>query len=212
MIKAALFDLDGVVLDTETQYTQFWGSQCLRYYPNMPGLEQKIKGMTLVQIFDAYFPDAMQQRTIKSALDVFEERMSYEYIPGFEAFVSDLRARGIGTAVVTSSNRPKMESVYRKRPDLKGYFDHILTSEDFERSKPDPDCYLRAAAAFGVSPSECVGFEDSINGLKSVRAAHIFTVGLATTNPRERVEPLSDVVVDDFTQLSAAGLLTMAEL
>lgn len=207
MIKAALFDLDGVVLDTETQYTTFWGSQCLRYYPNMPGLEQKIKGMTLVQILDAYFPDDTQRRAIVTALDAFEQRMDYSYIAGFEDFVTGLRARGIRTAVVTSSNRPKMESVYLKRPELRGYFDRILTSEDFERSKPDPDCYLKAAAAFGVEVSECVGFEDSINGLKSLRAAHIYTVGLATTNPHERIAPLSDRVVADFTSLDLPGLL-----
>ena len=50
--KAALFDLDGVVIDTESQYSVFWGSQCRLYHPEIPGLENKIKGQTLTQIFD----------------------------------------------------------------------------------------------------------------------------------------------------------------
>jgi HAD superfamily hydrolase (TIGR01509 family) len=89
--------------------------------------------------------------------------MDYLYVDGLEPFVKDLRLQGVKTAVVTSSNRPKMESVYRQHPEFKSLFDAILTSEDFERSKPDPDCYLKAAERFGVNPEDCVVFEDSFN-------------------------------------------------
>ena len=51
-LQAALFDLDGVVFDTEPQYSVFWGGECRRYFPNQPGLENRIKGQTLVQIYD----------------------------------------------------------------------------------------------------------------------------------------------------------------
>lgn len=207
MVKAALFDLDGVVLDTESQYSDFWGKQFRTYFPDMEGGEQKIKGMTLQQIFDAHFSDREdRQREIVEALYAFESSMNYEYIAGFESFVSDLRAHGVRTAVVTSSNRAKMENVYRVHPELHGYFDRILTSEDFARSKPHPDCYLKGAEVFGLTPDDCVAFEDSINGLLAVRAAGIYSVGLATTNSRERVRELADKVVDDFTQLSFARL------
>ena len=57
MIKAALFDLDGVVLDTETQYSVFWGMIGKKYHPEMPDFAQRIKGQTLVQIYDKYFSD-----------------------------------------------------------------------------------------------------------------------------------------------------------
>ena len=56
-IKAALFDLDGVIIDTETQYSRFWGEQCRHYFPDQPGLENVIKGQTLVQIYDHVFAD-----------------------------------------------------------------------------------------------------------------------------------------------------------
>ena len=73
-----------------------------------------------------------------------------------------------------------------------------LTSEDFDESKPSPDCYLKGAARFGATPEDCVVFEDSFNGLKSGRAAGMFVVGLSTTNEAEKITPLADVVIKDY--------------
>jgi HAD superfamily hydrolase (TIGR01509 family) len=199
-MKAALFDLDGVVFNTEPQYTVFWGEQCREFHPEHPGLEHEIKGQTLVQIYDAWFagPLADKQELITERLNEFEKQMDYAYIAGFEDYIKNLRKQGIKTAVVTSSNQIKMEAVYQHHPEFKDLFDAILTSEDFERSKPDPDCYLKAAERFGVNPEDCVVFEDSFNGLKSGRAAGMRVVGLATTSPAERIRPLCDEVIRDY--------------
>jgi HAD superfamily hydrolase (TIGR01509 family) len=94
-----------------------------------------------------------------------------------------------------------MKAVYAKHPEFKSLFDAILTSEDFERSKPDPDCYLKAAERFGVEPKNCVVFEDSFNGLKSGRAAGMYVIGLATTNAAEDIAPFCDKVIEDFNHL-----------
>ena len=139
--KTALFDLDGVVFDTEPIYTRFWGEECRRYHPELPGLEHRIKGQTLQQIFEGYFADVPQEQPlIVERLNRFESQMQYDYIPGFTDFVEALRREGITTAVVTSSNRIKMQAVYRAHPEVKDFFDRILTSEDFSESKPSPDC------------------------------------------------------------------------
>ena len=199
--KAALFDLDGVILDTEGQYSQFWGQMGREYRPDVPDFSQRIKGQTLVQIFGAWITDPVQQAEITRRLDAFEAGMHYNYIKGTRAYGEELRRRGIRTAIVTSSNRPKMESVFRARPELPQLFDRILTAEDFTESKPSPQCYLRAAEAFGVDIKECVVFEDSINGLKAGRASGAYVVALATTNPREVVAPLADEVIDNFLGL-----------
>ena len=203
-LKAVLFDLDGVVFDTEPQYTVFWGSQCRKYHPEHPGLEHEIKGSTLTQIYNRWFGGELEQErdAITERLNDFEQQMSFDYIAGFELFVASLKAAGIKTAVVTSSNHPKMQSVYRKRPEFTSLFDAILTSEDFAESKPSPDCYLRAAARFGVNADECVVFEDSLNGLRSGRAAGMFVVGLTTTNSREVIEILSDYQIDDYKEMN----------
>lgn len=199
-LKAALFDLDGVVFDTEPQYTVFWGGQCRRYHPEHPGLEYEIKGQTLDQIYERWWTGELEaeREAVTRSLNEFEAQMSYNYIDGFADFIADLRSHGIKTAVVTSSNIPKMDSVCRTRPELRTLFDDILTSEDFAESKPSPDCYLRAAARFGATPQECVVFEDSINGLRSGRAANMFVVGLVTTNPLEAVAPLSHLQIADY--------------
>ncbi len=199
-LKVALFDLDGVVFDTEPQYTIFWGEQCREFHPEHPGLEHEIKGQTLTQIYDQCFNgDLKAARTIiTERLNAYEAQMQYIYVEGFQTFVEDLRKHGVKTAVVTSSNRSKMESVYQHCPEFKTLFDAILTSEDFTESKPSPDCYLRGAAAFSAQPSECVVFEDSFNGLRSGKAAKMFVVGLTTTNSKDSIKSLSDCQIGDY--------------
>lgn len=199
-MKAALFDLDGVVFDTEPQYTIFWGAQCREFHPEHPGLEHEIKGQTLVQIYDAWFsgPLTEKQPLITERLNQYEQQMDYQFVVGFEDYIHQLRSKGVKTAVVTSSNQPKMEAVYQSHPEFRSLFDAILTSEDFERSKPDPDCYLKAAQRLGVEVEDCVVFEDSFNGLKSGRAAGMYVVGLSTTNPAEAIRPYCDEVIANY--------------
>jgi HAD superfamily hydrolase (TIGR01509 family) len=203
-LKAALFDLDGVVFDTEGQYTVFWGEQCRLYHPEHPGLEHEIKGQTLDQIYDGWFSGELepQRAIITERLNAFERQMTFAFIDGFEALIADLHRHGVKTAVVTSSNRPKMEAVYERQPTFKQLFNAILTSEDFAESKPSPDCYLRAAQRFGAQPEECIVFEDSFNGLRSGRAAGMFVVGLATTNSEESIRPLSDYQTKDYRNMN----------
>ena len=202
--KAALFDLDGVVFDTEPQYSVFWGGICRQYHPEHPGLEHEIKGQTLTQIYDRWFSGELlsERDSITGRLNDYEAQMHYDFISGFQDFINDLRANGVRTAVVTSSNIPKMESVYRYQPSFKSLFDAILTSEDFVRSKPDPDCYLKAAQILGAQTDECIVFEDSFNGLRSGRTAGMVVVGLSTTNPSEAISPLSDLQTADYVGLS----------
>ena len=202
--KAALFDLDGVVFDTEPQYTVFWGGICRQYHPEHPGLEHEIKGQTLTQIYDRWFsgPLLSEQDSITARLNDYEQQMHYDYIAGFEPLIATLHHHGVKTAVVTSSNIPKMESVYRYQTGFCSLFDAILTSEDFERSKPDPDCYIKAAQRLETENDECIVFEDSFNGLKSGRAAGMTVVGLATTNTVEAIKPLSDLQLKDYDGLT----------
>ena len=199
MVKACLFDLDGVVFDTEPLYTLFWRNLDKRLRPNIDNFEHIIKGQTLAQIYDKYFTgEDEKQKEVTALLYEYEQNMSFNYIAGFEDFVKDVRSKGIKTAVVTSSNLEKMLNVYNKHPEFKGYFDEILTSEDFEESKPSPDCYFKAAARFGVSPKECIVFEDSFNGLRSGIASGARVIGLATTNPVAEIEPYTKEVISNY--------------
>ena len=200
VMKAALFDLDGVVFDTEPQYSVFWGAQCREFHPEHPGLEHEIKGQTLVQIYDAWFsgPLAPMQAVITERLNRYEQQMSYDYVAGFEQYVKKLRSAGVKTALVTSSNQPKMQAVMKHHPNFHEFFDAILTAEDFELSKPAPDCYLKAAKVLETSVEDCVVFEDSFNGLKSGRAAGMYVVGLTTTNTPDAIRPYCDEMIENY--------------
>lgn len=201
-LKAALFDLDGTLVETESQYTIFWGSMARKYRPDVPRLEYIIKGTTLTQIFDRFFPDPQWQKEITEALDAFEAQMSFPFIPGALDFLHDLKANGVKMAVVTSSNKKKMENVARQLPEFYALFDRILTSEDFAASKPNPDCYLKGAEVFGCDKSECAVFEDAFTGLQAGMSSGIFTFGLTTYNGREQIQDKCNYVLENFEGLT----------
>lgn len=206
---AALFDLDGVVFDTEPQYTVYWGGVMRKFRPDTPGLEYTIKGSTLTRIFEDFLPDVPEEYdNIIKGLDEFERNMDYPFVEGFEEFVKDCRKNGLKTAIVTSSNKPKMESVLKKRPEIQELFDAILMSEDFEFSKPHPDCYIKGAERFGAKPEDCLVFEDSFNGLKSGRASGGVVVGLSTSNPKEAISEYCDIVIPDYKGIDYNTLIS----
>lgn len=208
----ALFDFDGVVMDTEPQYTAFWDRKGKELF-GVESFAATIKGQTLVQILERYFPgnESLQQE-ITGMVDELERNMTYEYVPGAFKFMSSLKAAGIRTAIVTSSNKVKMSQVYKSHPELPDLVDAILTSEDFARSKPDPDCFLKGMQLLGGTPETTFVFEDSYHGIAAGRASGAKVVGLATTNKSEAIAPLCDMVIDDFTGLDHQSLLSSAQM
>lgn len=207
-----LFDLDGVVLDTESQYTVLWNN-IGKKYGDVGEIGRLSKGQTLTHILDTYFKGQTElQKHIIEELYEFEQNMSYAPIPGVMEFMKQLKEASVPTAVVTSSNKAKMENVYRHYPDFKAIVGHVFTSESFTRSKPDPECFLMAMHALGGTPEDTVVFEDSVNGLKAARASGATVVGLVTSNPREVVEPLSDYAINDFTSMSLDRLKEMLQV
>ena len=204
--RAVLFDFDGVVLDTETQYSRFW-HRIGTDYLGLDDLEQRIKGQTLTYIFDTFFPGKLEERRqITSMLDSFEQEMDYAYLPGVTDFVADLRRNEVRVAVVTSSNEKKMAAVRRVHPELDGLFDRILTAELFTASKPAPDCFLLGMQVLDATPGTTVVFEDSFNGLKAGMASGATVIGVAGTFHREVIAPMCHRVVDDFSGLTHAVL------
>lgn len=208
----ALFDFDGVLMDTESQYSRFW-DETGRKFVNIEGFGSIIKGQTLKQIFAKHFAGYSEEelRAIEDAINDFEKDMTYGFIPGAREFLLELKKAGIPTAIVTSSNNTKMSQVYKAHPQLHTMVDAILTSEHFTRSKPDPECFLKGMEVLGGTPGTTVVFEDSIHGLTAARAAGAYVVGLATTNKRETIEPLCDLVLDDFTDMEKIGLTFTGE-
>ena len=206
----ALFDLDGVVIDTETQYTEIWTQIGEKYFPEIPRFAHLIKGMTLLQIKEKYFADKPSVYSeIKQLHDEFERQMTYNYIPGVEKFLKELEKEGIPRAVVTSSDEKKMQNVYAAQPELRKYFDRIFTAEHFARSKPAPDCYLLGAEVFSLPPNRCFVFEDSINGLLAGNAAEMNVIALATTNPQSTIAQYASLVIPSFADFNTQKMMAL---
>lgn len=198
-VTAALFDFDGVVMDTESQYTVFWDEIGREYLPQYEGFGRIIKGQTLGNIYRQYFQGVeAEQPLITERLNRFERTMTFEYIPGVERFMESLRANGVRMAIVTSSNEEKMANVYAAHPELKQRVDRILTAELFTRSKPAPDCFLLGAEVLGATPDRCVVFEDSFHGIEAGNAAGMAVVGLSTTNSAASIAGRCSTVIPDF--------------
>ena len=197
---AALFDMDGVVLDTEGQYDNFWRERGKRYHPDMPEFHKVIKGQTIELILKNYFEgDGVLQQQIARELDEFECRMDFPYFPGVEQFIRTLQKHGVRTVLVTSSNDKKMAHVLRVHPEFSELFERMITADKITRSKPDPECYLLAARELQIEPDCCCVFEDSFSGIEAGRRAGMKVIGLATTNPGEKIQDKVDKVLSDFT-------------
>ena len=198
--SAVLFDLDGVIVDTEGQYSLFWKQIGEEYMPGMPDFALAIKGRTLTQIYDTYFPDAADRAAITERLNAFERQMDFPYIVGAREFLEALQTQGVPTAIATSSNCDKMACLYARHPEIKNLVTTVLTAEDARRSKPAPDCYLAAAERLGADISKCIVFEDSPNGLAAGRASGAFVIGVCTSLAATEIEPLCDMYIEDFKE------------
>lgn len=210
-LKAVLFDLDGVLIDTEGTYTTFWNEMDRLHPTGVENFAQTIKGSTLTKILSTYFPDPEAQADVSRRLNQLETGMKYRVFPGVFELLEGLRAKGIKTAIVTSSNRIKMGHLFGEEPRLDELTDALVTDEDVTASKPDPQPYIIGATKLGLDPEECIVVEDSVSGLESGRRAGAFVLGVATTNPRAVVEPLADMTVDALADVSADCLVDKFE-
>lgn len=201
-IYSVLFDLDGVLIDTESIYTDFWNAVDELYPTGVADFAHVIKGNTLPHILQTYFPDTEIQSKIRVLLKKQENEMIYRAFDGARDLLSGLRAAGIGVAVVTSSNRAKMSHLFEALPWLENSIDTLITDEDVVESKPAPEGYLLAASRLGSAPKNCLVVEDSIAGLTAGRRAGAKVAAIATTNPAEVVAPLADMTFDTVAQLS----------
>lgn len=195
-----LFDLDGVLIDSEREYTRIWSEIDRRYPTGVENFAIKIKGQTLPEILSNHYPETLHSAVI-DMLNEQEQQMRYEMLPGAAEMLKALNERGIDAVLVTSSNNLKMKHLREEQPDLESHFAHIITANDISRSKPDPEGYLLGANKIGVAPKNCVVFEDSAQGVKAGKSAGAYVVGLTTTLPAERIAPYSDRIIGTLAEV-----------
>lgn len=206
-----LFDLDGVLIDSESEYTKIWEIVNSEYPTGVTSLAHKIKGCTLDKILEDHYPDLSVREKVVSRLYELEKKMEYSYLPGAEALLSELKKRGIPAALVTSSNDVKMAHLDEELPHIRSFFSYIVTADQISASKPDPEGYLLAARKIDRDIRNCVVFEDSLQGVKAGRNSGAYVVGVAGTLPREVISPYSDVVVDSLKEIDLDSLIEILE-
>lgn len=201
-----LFDLDGVLIDSEREYSRIW-SEIDKYYPTgVTDFAYRIKGTTLENILTTYF-QASDREAVSDMLFSKEQAMRYNYCNGAEELLSALRVRNIPVAIVTSSKKEKMEHLRSQHPELWERVESIVDADSVKRSKPDPQGYLIGAARIGLSAGQCVVVEDSLQGIRAGKSAGCFVVGLTGTFGREVLESEPDILLDCLTEIDLDAII-----
>lgn len=195
-----LFDLDGVIIDSESRYTEIWAEIDSRFPTGVADFVHKIKGCTLEFILSTYFKKSDHDAVV-AILKAREKEMVYDYCPGAEKLLDAIDASPWQAALVTSSNDLKMARLYGQHPEIKTRFRKVIDGNMVSKSKPDPEGYLMGAKALGADPKRCAVFEDSLQGVKAGKAAGAYTVGIAGTLPAEVISPEADIVVDSLEKI-----------
>lgn len=206
-----LFDLDGVLIDSEKEYSRIWNIINEMFPTGIENLAEVIKGQTLDKILGDHYPDKETRKQVQDELHRREKEMRYEYCEGARTLLDNIAEREITSAIVTSSDDKKMAHLYEEIPELKMKVTSVIDASKVKKSKPDPEGYLLAAAEIGVEIRNCVVFEDSVQGVKAGKNSGAFVVGITGTKSREELTLYSDVVVDSLSEINLDELIEILE-
>lgn len=205
-----LFDLDGVLLDTEGIYTDFWQEIDNKYPTGIPNFAHIIKGSNLATILNTYYPDKELQKIIIGILDDFEKTMMYRPFNDAMEFVDKLIENNIPTCIVTSSSMEKMNNAFQQLPGFKEKFNGLVTGDMVVKCKPNPEGYLLGAKIIGIEPQNCIVFEDSLQGIQAGLNAGCKVVALTTTVDKESISKLeANKIIENFAGFNISDLLNL---
>jgi beta-phosphoglucomutase family hydrolase len=202
---AAIFDWDGVIVDSSRQHAESWERLAKQTGHTLPpGHFERSFGMTNKRIFAEILKwpgNTAEYMWLKEKLyrDIVAET-GIEPLPGVPEFLEALRAAGIPCAIGSSTPRENIDFVLGI-VGLSRYFSHIVASEDVVHGKPDPEVFLLCAKALGFAPGNCVVFEDAHVGIEAARAAGMNVIAVATTHPADSLRE-ADRVVRRLDELS----------
>ena len=207
MIQGCLFDMDGVLLDTEVlgmellpQISRGYGYEfSSELYLKILGVNHELSQIILEAELGSAFPREQVMTDFYETFLARAEAGTLPLKPGLSTCIQGLKARGIRMALATSTQRELVERYLQGIPELRDVFDAVVCGSDVAKSKPEPDIYLLAAKRLGLSPGQCIGVEDSRNGLKSLTAANIPSVMIPDLLPYD--ESLADFVTWRLTSL-----------
>lgn len=205
-IRAAIFDMDGVVVDNHPYHFKAWMEFADRYNfeLNEEIYRDRFNGKTNRDLFEMIFDHPSEeeiQQYIEEKEGVYQELYENDMQPleGLLEFLDFLKARRIKIALGTSAPPGNVDFILDNL-DLRHYFDVIVDGTDVERGKPDPQVYELCADKLGVDPRYCVVFEDSLAGLESAERAGCQVVGVATSHEPHELEGKTLKIIREFTE------------
>jgi len=209
---AVIFDMDGVICHTNPYHSiafrEFFSLRNLQ--PTDEDFAQHMFGKSNSYILSHFFNRPV---TGQELLDLEEEkeglfRKIYEPhimpIAGITAFMDDLKDNDALLGVATSAPRANLDLILTKVL-IRQHMGSILASENVKKHKPDPEVYLSSAANLGVTPEQCLVFEDSFSGVSAALNAGMRVVGVLTSHTKEELPPCN-LYIQDYTELSYAKI------
>jgi len=215
MIKAVIFDMDGVMIDSEPLWEKteriLLARRGIDYSPEyrdqIVGLNQNDSGRLLIDTFnlEEIVIDIIDER-VDILTGIYEEEL--ELVPQLVPLLDDLRAENYPLAVASISPLRVVNFVLEMF-SLDEYFHEVVSGDCAENGKPHPEIYIQAAMRLGVKPDECVAIEDSINGVKSAKAAGMFCIAIPDKRLSRDKFSEADMIMESLDELSTGLLKTI---
>jgi beta-phosphoglucomutase len=188
-IKACIFDLDGVIVDTAVYHYKAW-----KRLANQLGFDfteeqnEKLKGISRTRSLELILQwggitktpaEQEELATLKNTwyVDMISHMTPAEILPGAKEFLLECRSAGLKTALGSASKNSMM---ILEKVDIVDLFDAVIDGNKVTKAKPDPEVFLKGAEAVGVPPAECVVFEDAIAGVEAALAGGMKAVGIGS--------------------------------
>lgn len=208
-MQAFIFDMDGVIVDSELHWKKPEGFFLRSLVPNWTDADQtRIIGLSLDNMYRlltteygvTHSKDHFLEVYMAMARQIYREMVAL--IPGFSELIAELHRREVPVALASSSTRSWIEIVL-DRFDLRSDFEAVVSADDLPggESKPSPAIYLHTAQRLGVKPAECVVMEDSQNGVLSARRAGMYCIGFRNGFNEDQDISTADVLVNSYAEI-----------
>jgi len=214
MIRTVIFDMDGVIIDTEPLHKQAFFTLFAELGITVSaGLYASFLGSSTRNVFQRLKQEFGLPQEVSALLarkrelfnQAFDADAALDLLPGVRALILDLQQHGVQMVVASSASKATIGRVFQ-RFGLAPYFSHTVSGEDFAQSKPHPAIFLHAAALAETPVTECIVIEDSANGVAAAKAAGIYCVGYASPHSAGQDLYLADRVIQHFSELSALAI------